>query len=59
MDEPPPSMSNSVVTRAVALVDEYLLPRVLLSVGGGLTVPPVAVFTPLVTPILAVMIGAV
>ncbi|MFC4360193.1 bile acid:sodium symporter family protein [Halobium salinum] len=52
-------MSDSVVTRAAALVDDYLLLWVLLSVGIGLVVPSVAVLTPLSTPILAVMIGAV
>ncbi|MFC7157237.1 bile acid:sodium symporter family protein [Halomarina halobia] len=52
-------MSDSVVTRAAALVDEYLLLWVLLSVGVGLVVPSVALLAPLSTPILAVMIGAV
>ncbi|ADQ69285.1 Na+-dependent transporter [Halogeometricum borinquense DSM 11551] len=52
-------MSDSVVTRVATLVDEYLLIWVLLSVGVGLAVPSVAVLTPLSTPILAVMIGAV
>ncbi|MFC7131451.1 bile acid:sodium symporter family protein [Haloferax chudinovii] len=52
-------MSDSVVTRAAALVDEYLLLWVLLSVGVGLVVPSAAALTPLSTPILAVMIGAV
>ncbi|WP_082677697.1 bile acid:sodium symporter family protein [Haloferax sp. Q22] len=52
-------MSDSVVTRAAALVDEYLLLWVLLSVVVGLVVPSVAVLTPLSTPILAIMIGAV
>ena len=52
-------MSDSVTARAAALVDDYLLLWVLLSVGVGLAVPSVAVLTPLSTPILAVMIGAV
>jgi BASS family bile acid:Na+ symporter len=52
-------MSDSAVTRVATLVDEYLLLWVLLSVAVGLVVPPVAVLTPLSTPILAVMIGAV
>ena len=52
-------MSDSVMTRGAALVDDYLLIWVLLSVGVGLIVPSVAVLTPLSTPILAVMIGAV
>ncbi|WP_209309538.1 bile acid:sodium symporter family protein [Haloarcula amylovorans] len=52
-------MSASTVTRGAALVDDYLLLWVLLSVAVGLGVPSVAVLTPLSTPILAVMIGAV
>jgi bile acid:Na+ symporter, BASS family len=52
-------MPDSVITRVATLVDEYLLVWVLLSVGVGLFVPSVAVFTPLSTLILAVMIGAV
>ncbi len=59
MDELLSLMSDSVVTRAAALVDDYLLLWVLLSVGVGLAVPSVAVLTPLSTPILAIMIGAV
>ncbi len=59
MGELPSLMSDSVVTRAAALVDEYLLLWVLLSVVVGLVVPSVAVLTPLSTPILAIMIGAV
>jgi BASS family bile acid:Na+ symporter len=53
------SMSDSIVTRVAALVDDYLLIWVLLSVGVGLFTPSLAVLTPLSTPILAVMIGAV
>ena len=52
-------MPDSVVTRVAALVDEYLLLWVLLSVGVGLVAPSMALLTPLSTPILAVMIGAV
>ncbi|WP_396613912.1 bile acid:sodium symporter family protein (plasmid) [Haloferax sp. S1W] len=52
-------MSDNVATRAAALVDDYLLLWVLLSVGVGLAVPSIAVLTPLSTAILAVMIGAV
>ncbi|MDX5989203.1 MULTISPECIES: bile acid:sodium symporter family protein [Haloferax] len=52
-------MSDSVVTRVTTLVDEYLLIWVLLSVGVGLLTPSLAFLTPLSTPILAVMIGAV
>ncbi|RBI60284.1 Na+-dependent transporter [halophilic archaeon] len=52
-------MSDSVVTRAAVLVDDYLLLWVLFSVAAGLLVPSIAVLTPLSTPILAVMIGAV
>lgn len=59
MDELPPLMSDSVVTRAAALVDDYLLLWVLLSVAVGLAVPSMVVLAPLSTPILAVMIGAV
>lgn len=52
-------MVHRVVTRGVALVDDYLLVWVLLSVGVGVAVPSMAILTPLTTPILAVMIGAV
>ncbi|WP_254544312.1 bile acid:sodium symporter family protein [Halomarina pelagica] len=52
-------MSDTVVTRVAGFVDEYLLLWVLLSVGIGLLFPSIAVLTPLSTPILAVMIGAV
>jgi len=52
-------MAHRVVTRGVALVDDYLLVWVLLSVGVGVAVPSMAILTPLTTPILAVMIGAV
>jgi BASS family bile acid:Na+ symporter len=52
-------MSSHVVSRVATLVDDYLLIWVLLSVGVGLAVPSVAFLTPLSTPILAVMIGAV
>ena len=52
-------MPRRVVTRGVALVDDYLLVWVLLSVGVGVAVPSMAILTPLTTPILAVMIGAV
>jgi len=47
------------VRRAGTLVDDYLLVWVLLAVAVGLLVPDVAALTPLVTPILAVMIGSV
>ena len=59
MDESTTPASDATVTRVAALVDDYLPLWVLLSVGVGLTVPSVAVLTPLSTPILAVMIGAV
>ena len=52
-------MTGSLVSRGAALIDEYLLLWVLLSVALGLVVPSLAVFTFLSTPILAVMIGAV
>ena len=52
-------MLYRAMTRAASVVDEYLLIWVLLSVGVGFVVPSVAVLTPLSTPILAVMIGAV
>ncbi len=52
-------MPPHVVTRVAALVDDYLLVWVLLSVGVGLLVPSVAVLVPLSPLILAVMIGAV
>ena len=52
-------MAHRVVTRGVALVDDYLLVWVLLSVGVGVAVPSMVILTPLTTPILAVMIGAV
>ena len=52
-------MPDSVATRAAALVDDYLLLWVLLSAGVGLAVPSLRVLTPLSTPILAVMTGAV
>ena len=52
-------MPRRVVTRGAALVDDYLLVWVLLSVGVGIAVPSMAILTPLTTPILAVMIGAV
>lgn len=56
--KPTISMSNSL-THIAALVDDHLLLWVLLSVGIGVAVPSVAVLSPLSTPILAVMIGAV
>ncbi|WP_424017512.1 bile acid:sodium symporter family protein [Halorientalis pallida] len=49
----------TALARAAALVEEYLLVWVLLSVAVGLLVPSVAVLTPLSTPILAVMIGSI
>ncbi|WP_158059617.1 bile acid:sodium symporter family protein [Halorussus halophilus] len=52
-------MADCVVTRAAALVDDYLLVWVLISVAVGLLVPSIVVLTPLSTPILAIMIGAV
>jgi BASS family bile acid:Na+ symporter len=52
-------MPRRVVTRGAALVDDYLLVWVLLSVGVGIAVPSMASLAPLTTPILAVMIGAV
>ena len=52
-------MAHRVVTRGAALVDDYLLVWVLLSVGVGIAVPSMASLAPLTTPILAVMIGAV
>lgn len=52
-------MPHRVVTCGAALVDDYLLVWVLLSVGVGIAVPSVATLAPLTTPILAVMIGAV
>lgn len=52
-------MADCVVTRAAALVDDYLLVWVLVSVAVGLLVPSIVVLTPLSTPILAIMIGAV
>lgn len=52
-------MLHRVVTRGAALIDDYLLVWVLLSVGVGVAVPSVAILAPLTTPILAVMIGAV
>jgi BASS family bile acid:Na+ symporter len=58
-DDRSAAMAHRVVTRGVALVDDYLLVWVLLSVGVGVAVPSMAILTPLTTPILAVMIGAV
>lgn len=52
-------MPDSAMIRAAALIDDYLLLWVLLSVGIGLFTPSLAFLTPLSTPILAVMIGAV
>ncbi|WP_266083232.1 bile acid:sodium symporter family protein [Haladaptatus caseinilyticus] len=53
------SMVDSALPRFAALVDDYLLIWVLLSVSIGLIVPSIAVLTPLSTLILAVMIGSV
>lgn len=52
-------MTQPAVVRALAAVDDYLLGWVLLAVALGVAVPAVARLTPLVTPILAVMIGSV
>jgi len=49
----------SATTRAAAIVDDYLLLWVLLSVAVGLALPSLSTLAPLSTPILAVMIGAV
>ena len=48
-----------IARRLAALVGDYLLVWVLLSVGVGLVVPSLAGLLPLSTPILATMIGAV
>lgn len=52
-------MTESALARAGNAVDDYLLGWVLLAVAGGVLVPDVATLTPLVLPILAVMIGSV
>ncbi|WP_227377150.1 bile acid:sodium symporter family protein [Haladaptatus halobius] len=52
-------MVHSTLPRIAALVDDYLLIWVLLSVGIGFALPSIAVLTPLSTLILAVMIGSV
>ncbi|MFB6140229.1 MAG: Na+-dependent transporter, partial [Halosimplex sp.] len=49
----------SARSRVATAVDDYLLAWVLLSVAGGVAVPEIAGLTPLVTPVLAVMIGSV
>lgn len=59
MNESTTAISDSVVSRVARLVDDYLLPWVILSVATGLLFPSLAALTPLSTPILAVMIGAV
>lgn len=50
---------RNLLTRSAALIEEYLLVWVFLAVGTGLLVPSLALFVPLSTPILAVMIGTV
>ena len=52
-------MAHSTLSRIAALIDDYLLVWVLLSVGIGFALPSIAVLTPLSTLILAVMIGSV
>ncbi|WP_227356183.1 bile acid:sodium symporter family protein [Haladaptatus salinisoli] len=52
-------MSSHAMARVAALIDDYLLVWVLLSVGIGLALPSIAALTPLPTLILAVMIGSV
>lgn len=47
------------LTRATAVVEEYLLAWVLLSVALGLLFPEIAALTPFSTAILAVMIGSI
>lgn len=52
-------MPSSLLSRAVAFVDDHLLGLVLLSVAVGFAVPSLSVLTSLSTPILAVMVGSV
>lgn len=49
----------TALARAAALVEEYLLVWVALSVVVGVLVPELAVLAPLSTPVLAVMIGSI
>ena len=50
---------SPALTRTAAVIDDYLLLWVLVSVGLGILVPDLAVLTPFATPILAVMIGSI
>ena len=59
LDKVTPLMLYRVMTRVAALIEDYLLVWVLLSVGIGLALPSIAVLTPFSTVILAVMIGSV
>jgi BASS family bile acid:Na+ symporter len=49
----------SRLDRAAALLDDYLVVWVVAAVALGLSVPSLGRFTPLTTPILAVMVGGV